>query len=254
MISGINFYKICEWNLCPRYTYKFDINHVEEEDFVFFNLDYIYNFIDFLKNNKLSKINLVTHNSDISFTKDMLENIRGYVNHIYCINSIVSDNVITKIPIGFSDRLMPVISKIDKFSIKNDIVYLNFGGRDRLDIRKERVECYNYFKNFDWVKNEDNIPEIDYYNSLKNSKYSLCPVGQGLDTHRFYESIYFDTIPIIKRNELSDLHTKFPCIIINNWEEITLDFLNVMYGKIYGDLLDWKEKNKNWYNVEYWIK
>jgi hypothetical protein len=251
MISGIEFKNLCKWNLCSRYDQKFDIKNIKENDFIFINLDNIYQFTNLLKNNKFPIINIITHNSDKSFDKDMLLCIYPFINNVCCINCVVNDDKIRKIPLGFSDRLVPTIKNIDKKYDKKNILYMNFclhSGRI-----KERVECNNYFKNFDWIKNEDNIPEIDFYNSLKNSKYSLCPVGAGLDTHRFYESIYFDTIPIIKRNELSDLHSKFPCVIVDDWKEITYDKLNNDYKMLYNILIDWKNKNQNWINAEYWM-
>jgi hypothetical protein len=87
---------------------------------------------------------------------------------------------------------------------------------------------------------------------LLKSKYSLCPTGTGLDTHRFYESIYFKTIPIIKRNQLSDLHEQFPCVIVDNWNEINYEFLNSNYDTLFNKLNSWVSNN-NWSSVDYWI-
>jgi hypothetical protein len=55
----------------------------------------------------------------------------------------------------------------------------------------------------------------------------LSPRGGGEDCHRFYEAIYLDSIPIVKRTNTSfdKLYNHFPCLIINDWNEITEEFL-----------------------------
>ncbi len=253
MISGIEFYKKCIWNTCDRYPIKFDINNILYGDFVFVNLDAVYQFITYLERNRFNKkINIITHNSDATFNQDMLSKLYPYIVKVYCINSIISDSLVVKIPLGFSDRLVPVISNMDKNYNKEYLLYMNFNihsGRI-----SERSDAVSYFSKFDWVKYQDNIPEIEYYESLKNSKYSVCPIGAGLDTHRFYESIYFDTIPIIKRNGLSDLHSKFPCVIVDDWNEINYEFLNNEYDNLLKKLIDWKLNNQDWIKIEYWMK
>ena len=54
-----------------------------------------------------------------------------------------------------------------------------------------------------------------------NYSFELCPEGNGLDTHRFYEALFLNTIPIVKRNSLESMYIKFPCVIVDNWNEIT---------------------------------
>jgi hypothetical protein len=140
------------------------------------------------------------------------------------------------------------MESIDK---KDDLLYVNFNihsGRI-----SERTECRSYFTKFDWITFEDLVTESQYYQSLSKSKYCVCPIGAGLDTHRFYESIYFNTIPIVKRNEISDLHEKFPCIIVNDWDEVNYESLNRNYQSDYDNLLNWKNNN-DWSHIKFWLK
>jgi hypothetical protein len=251
MISGIEFQKICRWNICNRYPIKFEPHSISEVDFIFVNTDNIVQFTQVLKNNNLPKVNLILHNSDLSFNSVMFEGLKNYVKHIYSINCIIENEIITKIPLGFSDRLITIISRINPIEKKTNLLYMNFNihsGRI-----KERVDCRNYFSQFDWITFEDLVPEEQYYNTLNNSKYSVCPIGAGLDTHRFYESIYFNTIPIVKRNQISDLHSKFPCIIINDWNEINKNYLETNYDRYQNLMMDWK-KNNDWLNPSFWLK
>jgi hypothetical protein len=251
MISGLEFYKKCNWNLCKRYPIKFDYKSINEGDFIFINLDDFYQFTQLIKSQRFNKFNLITHNSDLSFDDRMLNNIKSHIDKIYSINCIVNDSKVVKIPLGFSDRLIPIISSMNVDNNKKYLLYMNFNihsGRI-----SERVECRNYFSKFDWVNFEDLVPETQYYQNLMISKYSACPIGAGLDTHRFYESIYLNTIPIVKRNEISDLHSKFPCIIVDSWNEITEDSLIRNYETNIKKLTDWK-KNNDWLSPNFWLK
>jgi len=60
----------------------------------------------------------------------------------------------------------------------------------------------------------------NYLQSLVNSQYSLCPEGNGIDTHRFYESYAMGSRPIIRRGILSDLHSNFDAKIVENWSDV----------------------------------
>ena len=245
MISGKSFYELCNWNLCNRYEIKYNSDLIEDGDFIFLNLDNFWQFPNFWQRRDI-KINLITHNSDLTYTDDINNMISPFCYNIYSINSTSSNR---KIPLGFSDRLVPVISNIPKESSKENLIYLNF----KIQHAVERKECFDFFSTKNWVYVEFDVSENDFYHKIKNTKYTLCPVGTGLDTHRFYESIYFDTIPIIKRNGLSDFHSKFPCIIVDNWSEVTEDFLNSNYEFNINKLIDWK-KNNDWLNPKFWLK
>lgn len=50
--------------------------------------------------------------------------------------------------------------------------------------------------------------------------FELCPEGNGLDTHRFYEALWLNTIPIVKRNSLAPMYKNFSCVIVNQWQDI----------------------------------
>lgn len=251
MISGKEFQEFCNWNLCNRYTINFEPTNIRPGDFIFINLDTFDQFTRVALEYNIKGFNLISHNSDRSFTQNHFSQIEPIVNHIYTINCIFKNDKITKIPLGFSDRLVSVISNMESIDKKDDLLYVNFNihsGRI-----SERTECRSYFTKFDWITFEDLVTESQYYQSLSKSKYCVCPIGAGLDTHRFYESIYFNTIPIVKRNEISDLHEKFPCIIVNDWDEVNYESLNRNYQSDYDNLLNWKNNN-DWSHIKFWLK
>jgi len=257
LVSGEEFYKLCKWSLCPRYDkqFYFNVNEVEENDFVFLNLDYANEFINLLNSNNITKkINLITHNSDKSFTEELYEGFKKYVNFIYSINCTICKPNIIKIPLGFVDnRYKPhkeLISILDENISKTIFVYLNFSIETN---KKERQECFDILKNKKFIYSEFNIPPKDFYKKNRMSKYIISPDGTGIDCHRIYESIYYDSIPIIKKNKLSDFYENLPVLIVNSWDEINEDYLQNKYDELYNKLILWKSKN-NWTSAKYWLK
>lgn len=252
-ISGYTYNKLCKWSVCPRYTQNFDINSLLEDDLVFLNLDYFENFVNYISENKpKSKFILVTQNSDRDFTSKMFDSIKGYTSRILAINCTVSDDMIIKIPLGFNDQSTAVLDTKDfTFIDKSNLIYVNF----KLHHHSDRPFCYDYFKQFDWVDIESNIIPLDsFYDKLNTFKYCISPRGTGIDTHRTYESLLFGVIPIIKKSELDDLYSKFPVIVVDNWSDVTYDFLTNNYEENLSRYFQWRENNKEWYKSDFWIK
>lgn len=104
----------------------------------------------------------------------------------------------------------------------------------------ERYRCYNELKDKSFITNLNDghyesqpsihcgkVPIWTNYEYTHKSVYTLSPRGYGEDCHRFYEAIYLDSIPIVKRtNTVFDkLYHIFPCLIVDDWSEITEELL-----------------------------
>ena len=98
-------------------------------------------------------------------------------------------------------------------------------------------------------------PFRDYLLDLKSHKYSLCPQGNGYDTHRFWESLYMKTIPIVKRTVMTEFWENFfPIILIDDWNDIDLEKLKENYEDLNKwdnyDLLDFNNYIKNFITIK----
>ena len=65
---------------------------------------------------------------------------------------------------------------------------------------------------------------LDYLKNLTKYKFILCPEGNGLDTHRIWESILTNTVPIVIKNEFT-LNLKkigVPLLLINDWTDLKI--------------------------------
>jgi hypothetical protein len=88
------------------------------------------------------------------------------------------------------------------------------------DDRGEMIESLQYSSNIDfWPKGK---PQKQTLTETPLYTYSLCPEGNGLDTHRFYETYAMGVHPIVRKGPLTPLHTQFPnTIVVDDWEEVT---------------------------------
>ena len=256
-IAGFTFNELCKYNFCPRYEQKFDLS-IGEEDILFINLDYIDNLVSFLNSNPpKSKFNIMTHNSDQDFTQQVFSSIEIFVNKIYAINSTFSNPKVVKIPLGFNDQSTEFLDEKNlEFTEKSNLLYMNFN----LNHHPSRRVCFDHFNGFDWVTignqciNDTKISFSEFYDKLRTFKYCLSPRGDGIDTHRVYESLLFGVIPIVKKSELDDLYENFPILIADDWSVVTPDFLNDNYDTNILKYKTWIKKNKDWFLPEYWIK
>jgi len=90
----------------------------------------------------------------------------------------------------------------------------------------QRNEYHNVLKNNTlvdfWSKGK---PNGETWKEHRKYAFEISPTGNGLDCHRFYEAILLNTIPIVKDGPLTPLYKQFGCVIVKDWNEITLENL-----------------------------
>ena len=67
---------------------------------------------------------------------------------------------------------------------------------------------------------------------LHSHTFVLCPQGNGLDTHRLWETLYVNSIPVVRKNINNKFYTDLPICIINDWHELNEDFLKKEFIRI----------------------
>lgn len=118
------------------------------------------------------------------------------------------------------------------------------------DSYNQRMELYEKLKNNNiihfWEEKTDRIKTWELHD---NYSFELCPEGNGMDTHRFYEALFLNTIPIVKKNTLEPMYKQFPCVIVNDWEEITETNCKIWKKKLSKRV----ENDKFKLQLKYWL-
>jgi hypothetical protein len=207
---------------------------------------------------------LVSNNSDGKITdkpKEFDADVNLMPNNLikwYGQNVNYKHDKIESLPIGLENSKW--FRQIDKLSkIKNklliekknvNLLYLNHNVRTNIE---ERLKPYKLFNGKNWTTCENGANGFqfnNYIDKIYNHKFVLCPEGNGIDTHRTWETLYLNSIPIEKRNINNQFFKDLPICFVDDWEEITEDFLNKEYERIINtkwnlDKLDfnyWKNK------------
>ena len=124
---------------------------------------------------------------------------------------------------GNTDCMIQVMN--ENVEIKN-LVYMNINIGT---YPQERQLVWDLFKDKSWITVGNIEISIEgrtkFLRNIKEHVFVLCPRGNGLDTHRLWETLYMNRIPIVRRDigykEFEDL----PICFINDWNEINETFL-----------------------------
>ena len=204
---------------------KIDLK-IKEGEIVFVNLDYLR---EFLKNvntkNQETKYTIIAHNNDNEVNSSLLDNIDYSNVEIWTQNlNMPEDHNLHILPIGFENRRFLKNGKIKnlnrskiKKTKKNFLVTSNFNSNTNNEIRYPIEE---FFNSVHYVDTQKFSPD-EYLQNLSNYKFAICPPGNGLDTHRIWESLFVNTVPITIKNSFSTnlAKNKIPCLILNKWED-----------------------------------
>lgn len=192
---------------------------------------------DFIRkmNHMKNPFYLYLHNSDQNFNSKHLSILKEVENvkHIYTQNMNVIDDNVSSLPIGIANEMWPHgnIKEITKYIEivnrgnfkKTKEVYFNFNVGTN---KAKRTKCKDEVskKGIEWVQT---TRYENYLKNLSNYKFAICPEGNGLDTHRFWECLYLKVIPICLRNNLTQQYVDyFPMILLDEWSELRVEMLN----------------------------
>jgi hypothetical protein len=87
-----------------------------------------------------------------------------------------------------------------------------------------------------------------YLHLLRTSNFVLCPRGNGIDTHRFWEALYMGCIPICLKQDLLPCQVPMPVLALESWSQLADVDLEAVSGEI---------RSKRWdmrsLCIDYWV-
>ena len=189
--------------------------------------------ITIILSNISTKFNLFFHNSDGEFKNEHKSLLQiSNVNKIFTQNlSIEPEERIIPLPIGIANsmwrhgnlNIWKQILETNSLVNKPKSIYFNFNINTNTVKRKK---CYDIITS----KNIPNLPNTDYLNYLtilSSYKFAICPEGNGLDTHRFWECLYLKVIPICLKNHITEYYSKtFPIVLLDDWNDLNIEKLD----------------------------
>ena len=233
---------------------------------VFCKTDYIISEFDNIK-----KINndviLITGNSDYGITDDIINQLPSNVKWWYAQNAISKHEKLIPIPMGIENKLPSVreghgigyydIVELKEVLLNRNIyksptkkIYANFNVDTNPHHRNQVKDVCEKSQHIVWENS--NLSLESFFDNLLDYEMIVCPAGNGVDTHRLWEVLYSNRIPItIKMGDFKiyDLYEKLPIIILSSISELNdIELINKK-------LIDLKSKllNIEFIDLNYWI-
>jgi hypothetical protein len=256
IICGDNFLRICDVligsinsinanpnntkiqkNIVDIESIESDIhNNINKNNVIFVKTDDLSNFYNKILNLRINITNkiIITHNSDCEIDSKYI-NVLNIVKNQYSQNCLISHKNLTPIPIGIENNMWFDHEILHKIRMRTDIkkekeFYFYFD----MSTHFSRNECYEKLKNkLIW---NNKLSKEEYFIELKKHKYAICPRGNGVDTHRIWECLYLDVMPIMLKQDYLGIDN-LPIIYLNSWDEfdannINTNFKNIQFSKI----------------------
>lgn len=238
----------------------FNPSDVCREDIVFLSGNLIDIYFKYYHTKINTKYILITHNSDKNITNREYNYIDKNIIHWFAQNLEINDKEkISLIPIGLENLRRLKFGRRKWFKnhkIKTNDILFSFNLYSNYLKRQPALETLNDHLNFEIFSNTE-----EYFESLKKSKFVISPEGNGYDTHRIWESLILNTIPVmIKSNFTNNLKSLgVPGIYLNSWEEL-LNLNSFELDEIYKkeinksfsyltELKYWEEKIKSYKSI-----
>jgi len=243
LFSGEKIQSICDIYISNSYDLEYNpyINNQKNKHLLFENIKdnyenpkliftYTHTLDELIKHiNKFNnKFILITHNSDNNINDKYLNLLNNpLLIQWFTQNPCINHNKLSFLPIGIANSMwqhgnIDIIKKNLFCKNKDFLIYFNFN----IDTNVEkRLKCKNILINKGIVF-LPSLPFEEYSNILSRHKYSICPDGNGIDSHRIWESLYYGTIPIILRSTFSEyIKLHYPCILLDSWDDLSFDTL-----------------------------
>jgi len=174
---------------------------------------------------------LITGMSDKPINESRFNTKPECVKKWFAVNATYNHNDLVPIPLGIENH---------KGSSKGGFTNHKWleENRDRLAFKKKDFKTYCNWKdstNKDRstiipmirkisLKIQTKLPYEDYCEGMTDCKFVICPEGNGIDTHRLWEALYFTCVPIVIRNHIYKEH-KLPMLQVDKFEDITEELL-----------------------------
>jgi hypothetical protein len=260
-IQGQKFWDSAELVYTPKDTKPddyskvpntFDEKHLKDVNIVYTHTIYVKNLFDIL--DRLNeKFVVVSHNGDVNIddSYEAPDNVIRWFSQ----NVNTRKDYLESIPIGLeNDMWFSNINKKTKMLVKlqsdkkyKNLVYMNHNIATN---PAKRTYPYDCLQGKSWVTTErgTNGTNFDgYLDNIYNHKFVICPEGNGIDTHRIWETLYMGSIPIVENNINNSFYHDLPILPIDDWGDLTEGWLNDAYREMQRMPI-----NKNKLMFSYW--
>jgi hypothetical protein len=211
----------------PRYRKLIQKTKIEEARIIFCPSHSLENLLN-LYENRINAHTIILGNSDRDFSGFDME-LPASIVSVYVQNLNFDTTTFKILPIGIENLRLNYNGKLENFApyftatAKINKILVGPFGQSHPD--RNFVSEIRETKSSILEISLGRLSPVEY--AMLSSKYRFiaCPRGNGIDTHRFWETLYRGGIPIVKRTSWSKhlASLNIPFIEIDKWESVELE-------------------------------
>ena len=199
---------------------------------------------------------LILHNSDDSLKEKSILLNNPKIKKIFAQNINFYHPKVTPIPIGLENvhlrsnvMVRSLLFAINKPMNNKPAIFYQFNIKTNVS---ERSDALNYISNHPLSETTRRLKSLKYLLKLKKYMFCLAPVGNGIDTHRFWECIYLNVIPICKENYLTLYFRSLglPIWVVKDWTDLEQYKNSESLEKKYNQIMSQSNSEAAYWN--YW--
>jgi hypothetical protein len=118
--------------------------------------------------------------------------------------------------------------RVSQAYTKTHLLYVNFSSSTH-EGRKKIIDAVSQVPK---VTLGEPVDFESYLMQMAKHKFCLCPRGNGIDTHRFWEAQYLNTIPIVLSRDWTPAYSNLPILVVDSWEDLLQINLEKAYIQI----------------------
>ena len=241
-VSGMALKRYCNKSFRPTANdLSFD-TVLEEGDVWFVKTDFLLEFFSLLSDGS-PNISVVTQHSDYELDDSLMSKKPSCVKRVFGPNTTSQREDAIPIPLGLGPPYCPATPKandLKNLNTKNSrskLLYVNFRTStyplEREMVLEKMKSLSESCTGITIAKQSSNLTDINgYLNELVDHKFCVCPRGNGIDTHRLWESLYCRTVPVVKRLPAHRKFNDLPILFVDDWSDVTEDKLHTEYDRI----------------------
>jgi uncharacterized protein YaeQ len=257
MITGDTFRKFANhiWEDNNTNIKKSD---VKNGDIIFCQSEMIESLSDKVLRNIQASVVIILGNSDKNHSKELEKIIDiNRIKGIFAQNLTEPIAATYPIPIGLENAWRVQNGRKSNFDIEKKItsekvfrVMWTFNIETNLEIRQQAAA---HLVNIKVADHLHYIKPKDHARSLKKYAFVASPPGNGLDTHRTWEALYLNCVPIVLRSHMTEEFYSYglPLWIVDSYKELeSLD--EIKLEKRYKEISHKFKSEAIW--MDYWIR
>ena len=247
VLSSLNFMKISDVIFAATLSYsdlkKFNIKNfriiennnnlitfvnctfeLKENDIIFCQSDYLELLFQILKNEKFENLKLISSQSDRKINRNIFNKKPSCIKYWYSTNVTFKSTNLKSIPLGiapYRNTKSVIFDDFNDINVKNNkniSIYSNFNVNTNYF---HRVRAYKQVNKSSLCNLQNFKSYKDYLENLNQNFYSIAPWGNGIDTHRIWESIYLGVVPITKDHLHYRNLNHFPILLLKSYKHLS---------------------------------